>query len=149
MAKFWLAGATTLVTALAVGAVIFALVSSRSGVRLLPVDSPGGTLQRYLLALEKEDYPAAYQYLSNEMRARCSFDEFVRRSYWRVPGRESVTLDKTESFGDRTIVRTTVTRFDAAAPFDASEHEYDRTYQLKLEFGQWKLADSGGWCGPY
>jgi hypothetical protein len=148
MPKFWLAGATTMAMALAVGAVIFALVSGRSGVRLLSVDSPEGALQRYLLALQKEDYQTAYQYLGSETRARCSFDEFIRRSYWRVSGRESVTLEEIESYEDRVLARITVTGFDADAPFDQG-YRYDRTYQLKLESGQWKVADSGGWCGPY
>ena len=149
MSKFWLVGAVTVVIAVGVGAVVFALVTTRGGVELLPADSPEGVVQRYLLALEKEDYKEAYQYLSSEIRGRCSPEGLARNNYWRISDGGSVTLDKTQDFGDRAIVKATVTTFDANAPFGASEDSYDRTYELKLESGQWRLAGPEWWCPPY
>lgn len=149
MSKIWLGAAVTVLMALVVGAVVVGLVTTRGGVELLSADSPEGAVQRYLLALEKEDYEEAYQYLSSEIRLRCSPEGLARNNYWRVSEGDSVTLDKTEKFDDHALVKATVTTFDSGAPLGGSEYSYDRTYELKLESGQWRLAGPAWWCPPY
>ena len=151
MAKIWLVVAATIVAALLVSAVTIALVTTRGGVDLLPADSPEGVVQRYLLAVEREDYAEAYDYLSSDLRWRCSLDDFVRKGYW--PDMEitenHVTLEKTQSFDGRAVVTARVTVFEPDVPFGASEYSYDRTFQLKLEAGQWRLTGPEFWCPPF
>ena len=150
MSKIWLVGAVTVVIALAVGAVVVALVTTRGGVDLFPANSPEGVVQRYLLALEKEEYREAYEYLSSDLQRTCSFDNFLARRGYRSGIRgDHVTLEKAQSFDDRALVRARVTVFDPGVPFGASEHSYDRTFHLKLEAGQWRLTGPEWWCPPY
>jgi|SRR3990170_4952792 len=149
MAKNWLLVGVAIVAALLVGAVAIALVTNRGGVDLLPADSPEGVVQRYLMAIEREDYQAAYDYLSSGLRVSCSLDDFVRRGYWPETGGDHVTLEKTQSFDGRAIVTARVTVFDPDVPFGASEYSYDRTFHLKLEAGQWRLVGPEFWCPPF
>lgn len=147
MAKIWLIAAVTVVAALLVGAVAIALVTTRSA-DLLPASSPEGVVQRYLLALEAGEYSEAYGYLSSDLRSRCSLEDFVSHRYWPENGGDQVTLEKTQSFDSHALVTARVTVFDPAAPFGASEHSYERTYQLRLEEGQWRLTGPDWWCLP-
>ena len=136
MAKFWLILVVTVVAALLVSAVAIALVTTRGGGDLLPADSPEGVVQRYLLALEREDYAEAYDYLSSDLRWRCSLEEFISRGYWPERRGDLMTLEKTQSFDGRALVTARVNVFDPDVPFGASEYSYERTFHLKLEAGQ-------------
>jgi hypothetical protein len=149
MAKIWLVGAVTVVLALIVGAVAVALVTTHGGVDLLPANSPEGVVQRYLLALEREDYREAYDYLSSDLRSRCSLEDFVSRSYWPESTGDQVTLEKTQSLDGLALVKARVTVFDRDVPFGASEYSYERSFDLKLEEGQWRLTGPDWWCPPY
>jgi hypothetical protein len=149
MAKIWLVVGVTVVAALLASAVAIALVTTRGGVDLLPADSPEGVVQRYLRAIEREDYREAYDYLSSDLRRSCSLEEFVSRGYWPETGGDHMTLEKTQSFDGRALVTARVTVFDPDVPFGASEHSYDRTFHLKLEAGQWRLTGPDWWCPPY
>lgn len=146
MAKIWLVTAVTVVTALLVSAVVIALVTTRGGLNLLPDNSPEGIVQRYLQALEKEEYREAYDYLSSDLKRRCTLDEFVRRDYWPETRRDHVTLVKTQTYDDRALVRARVTVFEPGVPFGASEYSYERTFNLKLEAGEWRLTGPDWWC---
>jgi hypothetical protein len=148
MAKKWLIVGVTLLVGLLVAAVAMAVVNTR-GARLLPADSPEGVVQRYLQALEREDYPEAYSYLSSDVHSRCSLDDFVGRGYWPYSEENQVTLKKTERYDDSAVVRATVTVDHGDAPFGSSEYSYERTFQLKLERGQWRLTGLDWWCPPY
>ncbi len=148
MAKIWLVVAVTVVVGLLVSALTIALVTTRRGVDLRPEDSPEGVVQRYLLALEREDYGEAFAYLSSDLQRRCPLDEFVGRGYWPDMDGDHVTLEKTESFDGRALVTARVTVFSPDVPFGASEYSYDRTFYLKLENGQWRLTGPYWWCPP-
>ena len=149
MAKIWLVGAVTAVIALLVSAVAIALVTTRGEVDLLPADSPEGVVQRYLLALEREDYAEAYDYLSSDLRWRCSLEDFVSSRYWPENGGDHMTLEKTQSFDGQALVTARVNVFDPDVPFGASEYSYERTFHLKLEAGQWRLTGPEWWCPPF
>lgn len=144
MARIWLFGAMTLVIALVVGGIVVALVTGRG--ELLPENSPEGVVQRYLLALEDEEYQEAYDYLTSDLRERCSLADFVRSApSTRVRGNQ-VTLEDTQTFGDSALVTARITVFRPGDPFSPSEYSYDRTYQLEREAGQWRMAEPDWWC---
>ena len=149
MAKTWLVVAVTIVAALLASAVAIAIVTTRGGVDLLPADSPEGAVQRYLLALDREDYQEAYNYLGSDLQRRCSLEEFVNKGYWPEPRGDHVTLEKTQSFDSRAVVTARVTVFDPNVPFGASEYSYDWTFQLRLEEGEWRLTGPEWWCPPF
>jgi hypothetical protein len=147
MAKIWLIGATTAVLALMAAAVAVALVTTRGGVDLLPADSPEGVVQRYLLALEEEDYQEAYGYLSSDLRTACPLADFISRGYWPSARGNQVTLEETHHLDGLAVVEAEVTVFHHDAPF-ASEYSYTRTFELKLDEGQWRLTGPEWWCPP-
>jgi hypothetical protein len=140
MSRVWLIGVAAFVLALVVAGLVVALVTTRGGVDLLPADSPEGTVQRYLLALEDEDYPKAYDYLAAGSKDACSFDEFLRQTSYGEVRDSHMTLDDTRIFDGSAVVTATVIVFEPSLPFGASEHTYDRTFQLSLEDGQWRLT---------
>jgi flagellar basal body-associated protein FliL len=149
MSKMWLIGGLVVVVALVVGAVVTALVTSRSA-DLLPAGSPEGVVQRYLRALEKEEYGEAFGYLTADLQRRCRVEEFAGRDHWPYSEEDQeIALEKTQTFNGSAVVRATVTVFHAGAPF-GSEYSYDRTFNLKLEDGQWRLTVAREyWAGPY
>ena len=145
MSRIWLFGAMTFVAALVVGGVVVALVTSRE-VELLSADSPEGVVQRYLLALEDEEYEEAYGYLSSALQRDCTYVDFVRGASSRGVRDGRVTLEDTQTFDDSALVRARVTEFQPDLPFGSSEYSYDRTFELELEEGQWRLAEYEWWC---
>jgi hypothetical protein len=154
MSKMWLIGGLVLVVALAVGAVVTALVTSRSGADLLPADSPEGVVQRYLLAVEKEDYREAHGYLTANLQGRCRVEELAGRDHWPYSDEDQeMTLEKTQTFNGSAVVTATVSVFRPDVPFGESDYSYDRTFNLKLEDGQWRLTVPDehrmGPFGPY
>ena len=111
-----------------------------------------GVVQRYLLALEDEEYAEAYNYLTSDLRDRCSFAVFVRRAPSTRVRDTRLTLDETQRFDDSAFVRTSSTVFRPVSQLDfplrPSEYTYERTYNLKLEDGQWRMAEPDWWCPP-
>jgi hypothetical protein len=149
MAKMWLVAGVILLVGLMVAAVTMALVTTLGGPRLLAANSPEGVVQRYLLALKREDYPKAYIYLSTDVQLRCPWSDFLRSNHWPYAEEGQVTLEKTQRYDGTAVVRATVTVFHGDAPFGASEYSYDRTFQLKLEGDQWRLTGPDWWCPPF
>lgn len=154
MSKMWLFGAVTLVVALVVGGVTVALIAGRGDVQLLPSGSPEGVVQRYLLALEGEEYREAYDYLSDDVRRECRYEHFLRGASSTEIGQSHVTLEGTRVVDDRAQVKARFTIFDPEGLFGPSERSYDRTFHLELETGQWRLGSIPEtpwpvWCPPY
>lgn len=148
MSKLWLLGAAIFVAALVVAGVVVALVTTRGGVDLFPEDSPEGVVQRYLRALQDEEYRQAYDYLSGDLQRRCSLDEFVTSAFSTGTREHHMTLEDTQTLDDSALVTGRVTVFDPGVPFGPSEYSYDRTFHLKLEEGQWRLTWPEWRCPP-
>lgn len=150
MSRLWLAGVAVFVVALAVAGVVVALVTTRGEADLLPADSPEGVVQRYLLALEDKDYREAYSYLNASTKKGCAFEDFARQASYQEVRDSHMTLEDTERFDGSAVVTARVTVFEPDVPFGASEYSYERTFDLTLEEGQWRLARPGYWCPtPY
>jgi len=144
MAKMWLVVGVTLVVGLMAAAVAMALVTTLRGPHLLSADSPEGVVQRYILALKRGDYLEARSYLSSDLQARCSPDYYPRGYYWPYTAEDQeVTLERAQRYGDWAYVDVKITVFHADAPFGASEYSYNRSFQLTIEAGQWRLTGPG------
>lgn len=148
MSRVWLVGTVVFVVALAVAGVVTALVTTRGGTDLLPADSPEGAVQRYLLALEREDFREAYGYLSANSKQACPLEDFLRQASYREVRESHMTLEDTERLDGTAIVTARVTVFDPDIPFGPSEHSYERSFELKLENGQWRVTWPERWCPP-
>lgn len=146
MARVWLIGVTVFVIALAVAGIVVALVT-RSG-DLLPADSPEGAVQRYLRALQGQDYEVAYGYLSSASKNGCSLEDFLRQASYREVRDSHMTLEDTRRLDGTAIISARVTVFDLEVPFGSSEYSYERTFQLKLENGAWRVTWPDYRCAP-
>ena len=149
MSKVWLLGVVSLLMALVVGAVVAILVTGGGSVDLLPSNSPEGTVQRFLLAMKEERYREAYDHLGTDLRDRCSIEDFLRSASFREVRGNRITLEDTQTLDSTALVKARITVFEPGVPFP-SEYSYDRTYELKLEEGEWRLTQPEWWCPmPY
>ena len=146
MSRVWLIGVAVFVVTLVVAGLVIALVTTRDA-DVLPADSPAGTVQRYLLALQDHDYRLAYDYLSAETKRSCDLEDFLRFARDGELRDSRMTLEDTEVFDGRAIVTARVTVFYPDI-FGPSEYSYDRTFDVRLEQGQWRLDWPDFRCPP-
>ena len=76
----WLVIFTVIIGAVAVIAVSLVLFTQGKNVTLLAADTPQGTVQRYLIALQNNDYRQAYGYLSHGTPGMMSYNEWLTQN---------------------------------------------------------------------
>jgi hypothetical protein len=143
----WLIIFGAAIGALVIVAIALVFTMARpGGESLLPEDTPEGTVQRYLLALEAGDYKAAYSYLSFPSDKQISYDVWKGRAirYEEKHG-VKVTLEKSTVTGDEATVYVVVDVFRADEPFQNPPFEnpvYTShiTFSLKQEGTSWKIT---------
>jgi hypothetical protein len=127
---------------LAIVAVVLVLAMPKpENTSLLPEGTPEGTVQRYLLALEDEDYLKAYSYLSFPSDKQMPYDAWKGRAirYEEKHG-VKVTLEKSTVTGSEATVYVTVDIFRASEPFDNPVYTQHVTFFLKEEGTSWKIT---------
>ena len=142
----WLAGAAVLVGLLIVFSVVIAVLNRESEPDLLPAGSPERAVQDYILAVQREDGHAAYALLNEEVRSRCDPDALSAESFQIYSGSFSTRLLRTKEGADEAVVTIKVTEVDTpeGVPlFGGSVSDYDRTYRLIREQGEWRLRHFG------
>jgi hypothetical protein len=143
----WLAGAGLVILALIIASVAVALLNRPQTQTLLPADSPVGTVQRYLLAIEEGQTRQAYDYLSSDLQGKCTFDHFRETTRWQGPGNSTgdndtrITLESERPLDDGIEVRVRITNFYVSAPFDVNESSHTQNYLLKKFDGNWRFVD--------
>ena len=147
MTKLWLIGAGVLLGALLIAAVTVALLEQED---TLPEGSPEAAVQSFLLSLENEDFGAAYDYLSADLKKECKIDDLFGRS--RGFGRQQddrITLEGTTIEDETAFVTVRRTQFRGSGPFGASESSHEERFVLIREEGSWKFKDPFMYgCGP-
>lgn len=144
MSNRWLIIIGSAIAALIIVGVVVAISTQGKGVQLLAEDSPEGTVQRYLLALEEEDYPRAYNYLASSVKEEKTYPQFLRETAnSRNEGRQ-VVLEKARVYDDSAQVVVTISEFRPAGPltFQSSERSFKTTFFLQKENGKWYLFES-------
>lgn len=115
--------------------------------QLLPENSPAGTVQRFYLAVEQNDFNAAYDLLSDSMARKPSREEFAERvgsrysyNYNRTIPRVSLESEKID--GDRAVVVVSIvfTRSNPTFPFGSSNTSIRQTYSLQREQNSWRIT---------
>ena len=151
----WLAGAAVVVVLLIAFSVVMAVLNRDSEPDLLPTGSPGRAVQDYILTAQKEGQRAANALLNEESRERCDWDKSASGSFYAPLGyfpsdSFSIRLLGEEEDGDEATVTVEVTEVDTPSdiPFlGGSVSEYETTYTLTREQGEWRL-EYPGWCPP-
>ena len=120
-----------------VGLVVAVLVVAAAVVNAIrPVaqfsrDTPEGTVQAFLLALNDEDYEAAHALLSEESRRECSPADLVRD---RTEATRIVIDDVVEA-GQTVIVDLDVTVTEAGGGFEPYRYETEMRFTLLRDGG--------------
>jgi hypothetical protein len=134
-----------LIVGFAVVATAIVLIAGATPVREYPADSPEGTIQRYIRALDERDLDNAYALLSGAAQGRFSRAQFSEQqyaygSYGDGSGR-LVRIDRTEVTGDRATVALTIEQFWGGG-FGSNRTVMHRTIRLVREPGGWRLDEA-------
>jgi len=148
----WLVAIAGVVVALIVISVVVALVNPRGAAETLPEDTPEGIVQRFILALEDEDYSLAHGYLSDELKESCAVEHVRDDAHWFVEeltDRRVALLEEEELSDGRMEVRVHVTEVNVSPPFGVNEYSHQERYVLVQEVGEWRFAELPwpiDWC---
>jgi hypothetical protein len=143
----WLLAFGVSIGVLVIVAIVLVFTMARpGGVPLLPENTPEGTVQRYFLALQAEEYVTAYSYLSPPPSAKLTYDDWVRSIY--TPAEKSewkVTLGKSAVSDSEATVDVVIDVFRANEPFENPPlenpvHTHYVTFFLKQEGTSWKIT---------
>ena len=131
---------------------ILALIAVTVGLALLthgptvslPEDTPDGTVQRFLTAVQNRDFPKAYGYLSHDQKgALATYDDWIRsvqppsqtsRPAWRA------TLGKTTTSGNYSSVEVIVDVFQPGGPFENPVRTQTVLFQLTKTGNSWFIT---------
>lgn len=142
----WLFAFAIAIGVLVIVAVVLVLTMTGEGAtNLLPEDTPEGTVQRYFLAIEAEDYEKAYSYLSpstiaEESRYNSyekwsqSFVQRQQKNVWKATLGESSVTD------DQARVAVTIDVFRPDTPFTNPVRTRHYTFLLKKEGTSWSIT---------
>jgi hypothetical protein len=116
-----------------------------------PADSPEGTVQRYVRAVEEGDANALRALLSPAAQQRCELQDIRNALRFSDERDLRVTLRDTRTSGDRAEVRVRVSETTGGAgPFDSGSFDHEETFDLVRFSGQW-FVDQPTWpmyCPP-
>lgn len=110
-------------------------------VSLLPEDIPEGTVQRFLLALEEEDYLKAYSYLSPPTEDETPYES--RRKPFTDSGERfgsKATLGKSVVVDDDATVDVVIEVFRPHGPFTDPVRTHHITFFLEKVEDSWKIT---------
>ncbi|HEX9988397.1 MAG TPA: NTF2-like N-terminal transpeptidase domain-containing protein [Chloroflexia bacterium] len=126
-------------------AVVTVFVVLQQPVRELPANTPGGVVQRYFAALEKQNYDEAYGYLSGTMKEKPTRADFIQaRMNSRSYGSSSrIRITRENVYGDQASVELTTTSYYQSNFPLPSTNEWTSTSTISLvrENGQWRIND--------
>ena len=138
-ASRWLVGTAIVVVALAILGVV--VVVAGGDAEPLPEDSPEGVVQRYLLALEDDDFRAAYGYLAGDLRQTCSLQQFREETRWAAERGRRVLLEDAEEIDGGAVVTVRITTISTDAPFAPSESSFTEAYVLERRDNAWRFTE--------
>jgi len=137
----WLIIFGAVIFVLVVAAVVLVLFLPPSEAPLAPEGTPEGTVQRYLLALEAEDFPTAWGYLSPPASENLTYDNWLRQMPRPAekPGIR-ITLRKSSLTGNQASVEVVIDVFRPTGPFDNPVSSQDVTFFLTRIGTSWKIT---------
>ena len=134
------------IAALAVIAITLVFFT-QNNVALLPPDTPQGTVQRFLIAVQNKDYPQAYSYLQiTEKDVKVPYDDWVRYDVpSMLPSSQpawKATLGKTTIYGSNASVEVFVDTFrpNMNGPFGSSTYTQLISFQLSKVGNVWLIT---------
>ena len=138
----WLLVFAAIVGALALLAVILVLSTRGKNVTLLAADTPQGTVQRYLIALENQDYQQAYTYLSPNMPGTMSYNDWLTQNQNRPATQTGwrATLGKTVQNGGYATVEVLIETSYPGGMMSSSQSNLPVTFDLTETGNSWLIT---------
>ena len=140
----WLLGGGLVILALIIASVAVGLFNRPQSADLLPEGTPGGTVHRFLLAIEQGETQQAYEYLSADLQEECSFEHFRDTTRRRFDRRDTnggrdirINLEGEQAIEEAIEVQVRITEFNVSAPFEVNEHSFTQDYLLEEFEGAW------------
>ncbi|MBF8268285.1 MAG: hypothetical protein HW388_1793 [Dehalococcoidia bacterium] len=153
----WLAGVALAILALIVLSVAVTLLNRQREAAPLPEDTPEGTVQRFLLAIDAGDSQTAYSYLSSRLQESCTQQNLRDSARWLEEGDLSATIEDTKStktLDGQVEVQVRITQFHVSSPpfppFGGPQESSNTAwYILEKEGEVWRFTAPPwplGWC---
>jgi len=138
-------------------AAAISVIFLRQPAQELPVDTPGGTVQRFYAALQKGDYAGAYNYLSDSMANKPNLVEFINYNTSYYPNgyhnssQQRIRIDNITVNGDDATVPVAVTTYyDSGGPFGSSgDYTSTEVFSLHRDNGTWRITIAPPQYLPY
>ena len=139
MSKRWLIGGAAFLAVLLIASLVVALTESED---TLSGDTAEGAVQRYLMAVQDEDFLAAHGLLSKELREECTIEAFAGGAFRDGKGlaESRVTLEDKKDLNGSALVVARVTQIRGSSPFGTSESSFEQRFTLAQEDGEWRLT---------
>jgi hypothetical protein len=138
MSRYWLIGGGVFLAVLLAGSVAAALLERDAS---FPEGSAEAVVQRYVQAVEEDDWETIHALLSAELREECPVEELTAgRSAWDR-GDRRITLEETRTLGETLLVTVEVTESRFEGPFGTSSWSYEVQYSLTEEDSEWRFSD--------
>ncbi len=136
-----------IVFGIAIGAMVLIAIilvmalSGEKSVSLLPEGTPEGTVQRFFIALQDEDYIKAYTYITPPANDKMSYDAW-RSSYYRSSEKSvwKVTIGKSKITGDEATVDVVIDVFRPQGPFSEPVNTNRMNFSLKKAGSSWTIT---------
>ena len=144
----WLAGIIASAALLIIIAVVINLASDNRTPDLLPIDTPEGVVQRYLLALNEDDSTEAFGYISSSL-STCTLTQFVETTSYQRQQNFSASLGKTTTTEKATLVTVSITDRSSGDLFGQNNYSYNIIFTLRQEADGWRFSEPPwpmGWC---
>ena len=141
----WLIIFAIVISILVIATVSLVLLAKGNEVTLLPENTPQGTVQRYLIAVQEKNYQKAYSYLSFDPSQKVqTYDDWLRM----VTGEPQIsnqptwkaTLGKTTQNGDNATVEVAIDTFRPGGPFEDSLRSQQIIFHLSKIDGTWLIT---------
>jgi hypothetical protein len=137
----WLIIFTIIVGILVVATISLVLLTKENKAALLPENTPQGTVQRYLIAVQEKDYQSAFNYISFDPQEKIQtyydwismLPQMSSQSEWKA------TLGKTTQNGDNATVEITIDTFRPGGPFANSVSSQQLVFQMVKIDGKWLI----------
>ena len=141
--RSWLVVFAIVISALVVATVSLVLLTKENKVTLLPADTPQGTVQRYLTAIQDGDYQQAYTYLHIEQSGKdLTYSDWLNSIpiYQSNETAWKATLGKITINGDNATVAVTVDTFHPGGVLMGSQFSQQIIFQLTKTNDLWLIT---------
>ncbi len=137
----FLLGFGIFILVLVAAAVTIALVGGNEQVKLLPENSPEGTVQRFLMAVKDQDYTKAYGYLrlTEDQLKYNSYDNWIRSTQSSRNSSWKASIVKSTVRENDATVEVAVEVFRPEGPLANPVSTNHVTFILRNENGKWMI----------